>query len=194
MMHRAVRPYVMDLGSTNGTFLNGERVESRRCVCVSACLPPPQRHHACSSPSCTNHTSAPSRLPAAGGTPECGRCSKLRNTRAGRHPLARAPRQGREGVEYIHVLIPPLSFSISVYGPLAAEASGEGVCRLAGGRAMQVLRAAGEGLRQVRQQHARVCAAERGLRGQVKESAREVLFGAELPPGRRRRLRLRLVG
>ena len=30
MMSSAVRPYVMDLGSTNGTFLNNERLESQR--------------------------------------------------------------------------------------------------------------------------------------------------------------------
>lgn len=30
MMHGAVRPYLMDLGSTNGTMLNGERIESER--------------------------------------------------------------------------------------------------------------------------------------------------------------------
>lgn len=30
MMHAAVRPYLMDLGSTNGTFLNNERLESER--------------------------------------------------------------------------------------------------------------------------------------------------------------------
>lgn len=30
MMASAVRPYLMDLGSTNGTFINGERLESQR--------------------------------------------------------------------------------------------------------------------------------------------------------------------
>ena len=30
MMVPAVRPYMMDLGSTNGTFLNNERLESQR--------------------------------------------------------------------------------------------------------------------------------------------------------------------
>ena len=30
MMSSAVRPYVMDLGSTNGTFLNNERLDSQR--------------------------------------------------------------------------------------------------------------------------------------------------------------------
>ena len=30
MMAAAVRPYVMDLGATNGTFLNGERLEAQR--------------------------------------------------------------------------------------------------------------------------------------------------------------------
>lgn len=28
MIRFAVRPYIMDLESTNGTFLNGERIES----------------------------------------------------------------------------------------------------------------------------------------------------------------------
>jgi pSer/pThr/pTyr-binding forkhead associated (FHA) protein len=30
MMSAAVRPYLMDLGATNGCFLNGERLESQR--------------------------------------------------------------------------------------------------------------------------------------------------------------------
>lgn len=30
MMSAEVRPYLMDLGSTNGSFLNGERIESQR--------------------------------------------------------------------------------------------------------------------------------------------------------------------
>ena len=29
---RLVRPYVMDLGSTNGTYVNGERLEAQRYV------------------------------------------------------------------------------------------------------------------------------------------------------------------
>jgi pSer/pThr/pTyr-binding forkhead associated (FHA) protein len=56
MMASAVRPYVMDLGSTNGTFLNNERLEAQRyyelyekvggrlplagayLICTAACL------------------------------------------------------------------------------------------------------------------------------------------------------------
>ncbi len=30
MVSAAVRPYLMDLGSTNGSFLNGERIDSQR--------------------------------------------------------------------------------------------------------------------------------------------------------------------
>ena len=30
MMQSAVRPYIMDLGSTNGTYVNNERIESQR--------------------------------------------------------------------------------------------------------------------------------------------------------------------
>ena len=29
---RLVRPYVMDLGSTNGTYVNGERLEPQRYI------------------------------------------------------------------------------------------------------------------------------------------------------------------
>lgn len=30
MMHSEVRPYLMDLGSANGTYLNNERIETER--------------------------------------------------------------------------------------------------------------------------------------------------------------------
>jgi len=34
-----VKPYLMDLETTNGTFLNGDKIEDQRYyeVCVSAC-------------------------------------------------------------------------------------------------------------------------------------------------------------
>lgn len=32
MMHKATRPYLLDLGSTNGTFINGERIDPQRYV------------------------------------------------------------------------------------------------------------------------------------------------------------------
>jgi pSer/pThr/pTyr-binding forkhead associated (FHA) protein len=30
MMHSGVRPYLMDLGSANGTYLNNDRIETER--------------------------------------------------------------------------------------------------------------------------------------------------------------------
>lgn len=30
MLQEAIRPYIMDLGTVNGTFINGERIESER--------------------------------------------------------------------------------------------------------------------------------------------------------------------
>ena len=30
MMHSGVRPYLMDLGSANGTYLNNDRIEAER--------------------------------------------------------------------------------------------------------------------------------------------------------------------
>lgn len=30
LLNEAIRPYLMDLGSTNGTFVNGDRIESQK--------------------------------------------------------------------------------------------------------------------------------------------------------------------
>ena len=35
---KLVRPYLIDLGSTNGCYVNGERIETQRCSRVCVCV------------------------------------------------------------------------------------------------------------------------------------------------------------